>query len=84
MCACVHVCTCVYVCVCACECMHLKVRELFKSRPLFIYFICLHILLACMSVHHIPAGAHRGQKRLFNSLELESQVVVSHHVGARN
>lgn len=40
--------------------------------------VCLHVCLcaACMS------GAHGNQKKLLNLLELESEAVVTCHVGA--
>jgi hypothetical protein len=45
-------------------------------------FICM---FACMSyVHHVHTGAHRGQKRAWDPLELELQATTSHHVGPRN
>ena len=36
------------------------------------------VLPACISVHHMCAGTNRHQKRTSHSIELESQVVVSH------
>lgn len=46
--------------------------------------MCMGILPACMSVdymHAIPVEARRGRE---NTLELESQVIVSPSVGAGN
>lgn len=41
--------------------------------------------LACLYVvHHGMPGAHRGQKRVLDPLELELQTVVKHHVGTGN
>ena len=37
-----------------------------------------------MSLHHVHAVAHRGQKKVSDLPELELQVVVSHNVGAEN
>lgn len=47
----------------------------------FIYFYstCVGVLPACLG--RVP-GARGGQKSLFESLELELQIVVSHRVGA--
>jgi hypothetical protein len=39
----------------------------------------MDVLPACMSVYH---GACRGQNKVSDILELELQMVVSHHVGA--
>lgn len=41
-------------------------------------FLHLHMCATCMP------GAQEGQKRRSDPLELESQVIVSHDVGARN
>lgn len=43
----------------------------------------MDVLSVYISVHHLHAGANGGQRRQ-NPLELESQMVVSCHVGARN
>lgn len=47
----------------------------------FIYFYstCMGVLPACLG--RVP-GARGGQKSVFESLGLELQIVVSHHVGA--
>lgn len=45
-----------------------------------IVIILLHICLYTMCV----SGAHGVLKRASDSLELELQMVVGHHVGARN
>jgi hypothetical protein len=41
-------------------------------------FICLHVCAACV------CSTYRGQKRALDPLELELQMVVSHHVCAGN
>lgn len=46
--------------------------------------MCMGFLPACLCMHHVHAGSLGGQKRALNSLELELQAVVSHHVGAGN
>lgn len=40
-------------------------------------YICVH---ACQYVYHVHLGAHEGQKRAWESLELELQEVVNHPV----
>lgn len=45
----------------------------FKKR-LFLFFICVSLGVYL----HLHAGAHRGQKRMLDSLEMELEVVVSH------
>lgn len=35
-------------------------------------------------VYHVHARAHTGQSSMSDPLELEFQMAVSHHVGARN
>lgn len=37
-----------------------------------------------MCVHHVHAGHQGSQEKAFHHLELESQMVVSHHVSAGN
>jgi hypothetical protein len=49
-----------------------------------IYFMCMCVLPACMSVHHIHARYYGIQKRVSDPLQLEPQVGVSHCVGAGN
>lgn len=44
-------------------------------------FMCMFVLL-CVHAHHVRTGAHRGQKRVPGSPELESAAVVNHHVEA--
>ena len=59
-----------------------KNQLLFKSQSYLIYvYGCLP---ACMSIciPYMP-GAFRGQKRVLNHLELELQITVSCHIGAR-
>ena len=46
-----------------------------------LYCICMYVLHICMCAMF---DARRSQKRASDSLELELQVVVSHHVGAGN
>jgi hypothetical protein len=49
------------------------------------YFMCVIVLPACMQSRTMCVpDACGGQKRMPNPLELELQVVVSHHVGAGN
>lgn len=38
------------------------------------------VLLTCMYVHHVCAGAHGCQKRVLDSLKLRLDTVVSRHV----
>lgn len=38
---------------------------------------------ACMSVRYLYYGAHRGQKRVSDTLKLELHTVVDHHEGSR-
>jgi hypothetical protein len=45
--------------------------------------MCMGVLPECMSGYHMPA-AHKGQKGVSDSLELELLAVVSHQMGARN
>lgn len=40
------------------------------------YFMCMVVLSTCMCIMFMP-GAHRGQKRVLDLLELESQVIVT-------
>ena len=47
--------------------------------------MCMGVLPACMTMYCVGVpGAHRGQKRASDPLELELQMVVSHQVGSRN
>jgi hypothetical protein len=49
-----------------------------------IYFICINILPVCVyCITHAP-GAHRGQKKDLDLLELNVWMVLSHYVGAGN
>lgn len=41
------------------------------------------ILPACLSMHHIHAYCHGGQKKVSCLLELELQIVVYCHAGAQ-
>jgi hypothetical protein len=41
--------------------------------------MCMGVLPACMvSVPHCMSGAHRGQERMMDPLDLELNIVVSH------
>lgn len=41
--------------------------------------VCIHVrVYACMFVHNVNASVHGDQKKLFNFLEVELQVAVSH------
>lgn len=42
--------------------------------------MCMGVLPACRSVHHVLRGVQGGQKRAQDALELELPVVVSHSV----
>lgn len=46
--------------------------------------MCICILSTCVSVHHITAGACESQKRASDTLDLEIQLTVKHHVDAGN
>jgi hypothetical protein len=46
--------------------------------------MCMGVLTACMSVHHMKPGALRGQQRALDPLELELWMVARCHVGAGN
>lgn len=49
----------------------------------FTRFIHLYFIFACMfALHYLRIWCPRGQKRILDPLELESQPVVSLHVGA--
>jgi hypothetical protein len=45
--------------------------------------MCMGVLPTCMLVHHVVT-AHRQQKRAFDFLELELEVIVYHHVCTEN
>lgn len=45
-----------------------------------VWVFCLHARLCTMCLF----DHNRGQKKVLNTLELELQVFVGHHVGARN
>lgn len=61
-------------------------KSIFKAIFLFPYFIfCvwlffLHVFMCTM---YVP-GAQRGQRRVWDPLELELAMVVSRNVGAKN
>jgi hypothetical protein len=46
-------------------------------------YICVCVLPECTHVPHV-CSTYRGQKRVFDSLELELPMVVSYHVSAGN
>lgn len=48
---------------------------------LYIYLMCMSVLLKCVSVHHVSAGAFGGQWRTLNPLNPELWMVVSYRVG---
>lgn len=50
----------------------------FKKLSLYECFACMYVCVQCTSM------ISRGQKRESNALELELQLVVNHHVGAKN
>lgn len=62
--------------------------EIFKFlkivKILFIFILCVISILPELIYVHNKYNAHRYQKRVFGPLELELQLVVSHHVGAGN
>lgn len=46
-----------------------------------LYFMCT-VLFTCVYMYSVcMPGVHRGQKRVSDSLKLELQMIVSHHVG---
>lgn len=54
-----------------------------RIRELRFIFMCMGIWLACMSLHYLHAGYHRGQ-RGYQIPETELQTIVSHSMGAGN
>lgn len=57
----------------------------FFKKHIFFKKICVYeCLFACLYVHQIHAGAHRGQKRARDPLELELKMVVNYHVRYQN
>lgn len=50
----------------------------FFSR--FIYFICMNV--TCMYEWNHVSGAHEDEKKVWEPLGLELQIVVSHQIGA--
>jgi hypothetical protein len=52
-------------------------------KYVYFYFMCMCVP-DYMCVHHMHAGAHGGQKRTSDPLELELLVFVSYHVSAEN
>lgn len=55
----------------------------FKKRLTFILFVRVFCLCVYMHSMWVPS-AHRDQKRAFNPLKLELQMIVNFHVGAGN
>lgn len=49
-----------------------------------VFFCVMDVLPAHISVYHICANTHRGQKRVLDSVELELQMFLSHYMDARN
>ena len=47
------------------------------------YLTCTHVLLACLSVHHL-SGTHGSQKMVLCPWELKLLMVVSCYVGVGN
>lgn len=77
-----------FVCRHVCEgtCLHVGQRSTLASSSTslhFIYlkiyfiFMCVDVLLACMSVYQDMPGVKEGQKKASDPLELELKVVVS-------
>jgi hypothetical protein len=58
-------------------------NTLIHFRCLFVNFMCRGVLPACMSTRYGP-GAHRRHERVSDTLDMDLQVVVSHHVSAGN
>lgn len=52
-----------------------------KASNFYYYFMHMGNLPAYMTVYHMDAGCLRGQKRVSELLEPESQTVVSHCMG---
>lgn len=46
--------------------------------------MCVIVFRVCVCVHHVPACCPKMSKEALAPLELESQTMVSHHVGVRN
>lgn len=57
---------CVHVCICLCVCVSLS----------FLFLKCVCICVFSLSVYALCAGAHRGQKRVTEPLDLELEEVV--------
>jgi hypothetical protein len=51
------------------------------SLQVFIIFMCMSVLSACMSVYYMHAQYLYGPERVSDISELELQLVVRHHVG---
>lgn len=56
---------------------------LFNFKNGYICFMFMSVLPMCLCTTFMP-GAHRSQKDVLGSLELELLVIVSHHVDSRN
>lgn len=52
-----------------------------KTMSLFFYFCRIYFMFECFACTMCVPGAGGGQKRVLDPLELELQVVGSHHVG---
>lgn len=45
-------------------------------------YVCMHVCLpACIYVCYLHVWDFRGQKRMLDSLEIELQGVMNHHIG---
>lgn len=51
---------------------------------LFLHFYVYVCGAECMYMHHMPAGACKGQKKVLDLLDLELQAVAGCHVGPGN
>lgn len=54
---------------------------IWKMASGLIFILCVWPLSDCIYVHYMMAGAHGGQKRDLDLLELDLQIVMSCHVG---
>ena len=61
------------VCVCVCVCVYVCVCVCARARAR----VCVP---GCMAVYHMCAEASGDQERALNPLELELQMIMSHHV----
>lgn len=57
----------------------------FNILKIILYYLVIYVMYECFCIclHTIHvAGVNRGQEKISESLELELQVAVIHHVGA--